>query len=178
MAPSPPPSPTHTNRVMQQEMLHVLAGENSMDNAVWGPQSQPQSLSPPYVYYRRLAIEVATRIAPDLQEMLEITIKATMIQMQADTESHNELEQRDENNSLSTKLLSLESKMAQMGGKMEDLQNKSLCNNLRLLGLPVTITARDLHQLCETELPQALGINRHCRVERAHGTSYLSCITK
>lgn len=94
--------------------------------------------------------------------------------MQADVASHtgrlNELEQRvsslkDENNSLSMKFLSLESKMAQLGEKMEDLENRSQRNNLRLVSLPEIITARDLHPLCETEL---LGRNHHCRVERAH----------
>lgn len=51
--------------------------------------------------------------------------------------------------------------------KVEDLEYRSRCNNLRLVGLQESIPPGDLLSLCETELPQDLGISRHCKVERA-----------
>lgn len=42
----------------------------------------------PVKYYRRLAIEVARRIAPDLQETLEHTIQTSLGKFQADLAVH------------------------------------------------------------------------------------------
>lgn len=45
---------------------------------------------------------------------------------------------------------------------MEDLENRSRHNNLRLVGLPETVKMAELHRLCEAELPTALGLNLNC----------------
>lgn len=51
---------------------------------------------------------------------------------------------------------------------MEDLENLSRRNKLRLVGLPKTIPAQELQVICEVDLPAALQMERRCRVERAH----------
>lgn len=43
-----------------------------------------------------------------------------------------------------------------MGDKLEDLENRSRRNNLRLVGLPETVVMKDLQALCEKDLSQAL----------------------
>lgn len=92
MAPSPPPSPSVTVSAQQQ----ATEGEDSIDIADWGSQPFSQPLSQPIVDYKRT--EVATRMAPDLQETLETTIQASLLKLQADIHSHtgrlNEMKQR------------------------------------------------------------------------------------
>lgn len=55
-----------------------------------------------------------------------------------------------------------------LGDKVEDLENRSRCNNLQILGFPEAVPQKELVALCERELPTALGIARTCKVERAH----------
>lgn len=105
------------------------------------------------------------RIAPDLQETLENTIQSSLLKIQTDINAHagrlSELDHRvscqeDEKASMSANINTLMSTMSQMKDKMEDLENRSLQNNLRMFGLSESILTRDLHHLCETDLPQAL----------------------
>lgn len=74
----------------------------------------------------------------------------------------------DENATLCTELSSMKSTVEQLTDKMDDLENRSRRNNLRVVGLPETILMKDLQRFCELDLPHALGIDRSCRVERAH----------
>lgn len=84
---------------------------NDTDQAPWDSQQPSQANSQPLVDYKRLAIEVAMRIAPDLQETLETTVQSSLLKQQADIIAHAgrllELEQRvscleDEKASMST----------------------------------------------------------------------------
>lgn len=52
--------------------------------------------------------------------------------------------------------------------KAENLENKSRRSSLRIIGLPESYTANSLLTLCERTIPTALGLKRHCIVERAH----------
>lgn len=117
------------------------------------------------------------RIAPDLQETLENTIQSSLLKLQADINVQagrvSELEHRvssleDENAAMSSKLCSMVSNMSQITNKLEDLENRSRRNNLRMVGLPESILMQDLQKMCEIDLPRKLGMNHPCRVERAH----------
>lgn len=52
--------------------------------------------------------------------------------------------------------------------KLDDLENRSRRNNLRLVGLPEAVKLEDLQYLFEVELAKSLGLDHKCRVERAH----------
>lgn len=131
----------------------------------------------PLFDYKRLAIEVARQIAPDLQETLEHTLQTSLGRKQNELQAHTsrleELEQRvllleSDNDTLNTKIKSKEEKVGKMGDRLEDLENCSHCNNLRMVGLPKSIKHSDLHNICEADLPQALGLTHKCRIDRAH----------
>lgn len=52
--------------------------------------------------------------------------------------------------------------------KVEDLENRSQCNNLYFMGHPEIVAVRTLLDICSTAIPQALGLQQKCVVERAH----------
>lgn len=52
--------------------------------------------------------------------------------------------------------------------KLEDLENRSRRNNLRIIGVPETVKLNDLLKLCEKTLPRALGMTGKMMVEWAH----------
>lgn len=138
------------------------------------PSSQQSQL---YIDYKRLAIEVATRIAPDLQETLETTVQAALFKLQSEVQSHagrlSELEQRvsaleDDNATLGATVNTLAHDNTLIRDKLEDLENRSRRNNLRMVGLSEDIPQRDLQHICEVDLPKSLGLSHACRVERVH----------
>lgn len=51
--------------------------------------------------------------------------------------------------------------------KVDDLENRSKRNNLRIVGLPEAYTNSDLTRLCSVTIPEALGLQSPCVVERA-----------
>lgn len=52
--------------------------------------------------------------------------------------------------------------------KVEDLENRSMRSNLRIIGVPESYNANDLLRLCSKAIPEALGLQSPCVVERAH----------
>lgn len=52
--------------------------------------------------------------------------------------------------------------------KVDDLENRSRRNNLRILGLPEDIPQQELANICEKEIPELLRLPASCKVERAH----------
>lgn len=52
--------------------------------------------------------------------------------------------------------------------KIDDRENRSRRNNLRIVGIPETVKPADLNRLCKETIPQAMGINKRIKVERAH----------
>lgn len=126
--------------------------------------------------YKRLAIEVARQIAPDLQETLEHTLQASLGKIQAELTNHSsrieELKQRvlhleKYNDALQAKLKNTAGKTEVLEELPEDLENLSRRNNLRVVGLPESVQHGNLHALCGANLSQVLGLNHKCRVERA-----------
>lgn len=52
--------------------------------------------------------------------------------------------------------------------KVDDLENRSRRNNLRIIGLPESYPASSLTALCSTIIPEQLGLRTPCTVERTH----------
>lgn len=135
------------------------------------PEWDAQSSSQPFIDYKRLSIEVATRSTPDLQETLETTIQTSLLKLKSDIHTHagrlTELENRvsyleDENATLGTKVITMATDLTHMGEKMEELKNRSQCNNLCKVGLPESVLQKDLQHLCEVDLPKTLGLTHAC----------------
>lgn len=51
---------------------------------------------------------------------------------------------------------------------LQELENRSHRNDLRAVDLPESVKYSNLQALCEADLPQALGLNHKCRIERVH----------
>lgn len=58
--------------------------------------------------------------------------------------------------------------MQSLMAKLDDLENRSRRNNLRIVWLPETYKPQDLLHLCTHEIPKALDIKKQCEVEGAH----------
>lgn len=52
--------------------------------------------------------------------------------------------------------------------KVDDLENRSRRNNLRIIGIPESYNNIDVLRLCTSEISETLGLNSTCVVERAH----------
>lgn len=52
--------------------------------------------------------------------------------------------------------------------KVDDLENHSRWNNLRIIGIPERYNANNLNRLCSVATSEALGLHTLCVVERAH----------
>lgn len=61
----------------------------------------------------------------------------------------------------------LEKTVQYMADKINDLENPSRGNNLRIIGLPEAYKMANLHRLCTEYIPKVLGIKHICTVERA-----------
>lgn len=76
----------------------TVAGGSNEAMAIVEQWATGSPLPPPIVDYRRRAIEVATHIAPDLQETLMNTVQGSLNQLQVQLSVHSsrldELEQR------------------------------------------------------------------------------------
>lgn len=55
-----------------------------------------------------------------------------------------------------------------LADKVDDLENSTRRNNLRVVGLPESVKPAELQNICEEIIPKALGIHRKMVVERAH----------
>lgn len=62
----------------------------------------------------------------------------------------------------------LENTIQLMADNIDDSENRSKRNNLRIIGLPETYKMANLQRLCAEDIPKALGIKHACTVERAH----------
>lgn len=82
----PSPSSSHEGDIPPAQQLGEAEGICNV--APWDSQSRSQTTSQPLVDYKQLTIEVAMRIASDLQETLEKTIQSTLLKMQADINAY------------------------------------------------------------------------------------------
>ncbi|XP_069821038.1 zinc finger protein 850-like [Dendropsophus ebraccatus] len=127
--------------------------------------------------YRRLAEAVARHLAPDIQETLANTVARLFQLLQQKVAQHDEriddLDQRllsleNDVDSSFAGLRELQRENGKLWDRVEDLENRSRRNNLRIVGVTEAVPQKDLRQLCESDLPELLHIPRLCKVERAH----------
>lgn len=117
--------------------------------------SDEGSTQRPYIDYRWLAIVVAARIVPDLQETIATTIQTSLNRLQAEVQYSDrlsELEQRvsyleDDNGALIAKIKTSAAACAKLTDKVDNLKNRSRRNNLRLVGLHETVPAAELQSM-------------------------------
>lgn len=111
-----------------------------------------------HIDYKRLAIEVAKRISPDIQETLADTVTNMFSKIQIGSRQHsqrlNALESRFQSwetatDKMQVHICSLLQENKRLGEKVDDLENRSRRNNLRIIGLAKTILQNDLVALCE-----------------------------
>ncbi|XP_069830657.1 uncharacterized protein [Dendropsophus ebraccatus] len=67
-----------------------------------------------------------------------------------------------------SRIEAIEHENKRLWDKVEDLENRSRRNNLRIVGVPESYKQSDLLHLCEVTLPTMLGIQHPCKVEKAH----------
>ncbi|XP_075183367.1 uncharacterized protein LOC142255805 [Anomaloglossus baeobatrachus] len=124
-----------------------------------------------------MATEVAANIMPEIQKTIEKAIQNALHNFQGQLNKHKgqieELEQRvssleEDNKQLSSQLEEMVAETKRLADKVEDLENRSRRSNLRMVGRYEAVPIAELQRLCERDLPAALGINKDCRVERAH----------
>lgn len=65
-----------------------------------------------------------------------------------------------------------------MADKIDDLENCSRTNNLRIIGLPGVYKSTDLQKICADTIPEALGLNHTCTMERGHRLGILQADRK
>lgn len=127
--------------------------------------------------YKRLASEVARKMMPEIQETLTTTIMTSLQSLQEEITKHDnridEAEQRlstveDDVATTHTQVESLLAPNRRMAEKIDDLENRSRRNNLRIIGLPERLPASHLRHICEYDIPTALEMEGPCKVERAH----------
>lgn len=128
--------------------------------------------------YKRLDIEVAMRISPDIQETLADTMTNMFTKIQAEVAHHSQrldeswLQSWDSTaEQLQSHIQSLLHDNKRLSEKVDDLENISGRNNICIGGLPESIPSADLPALCKNELPDVLGLPTICKVERAHRLS-------
>lgn len=127
--------------------------------------------------YAQIAAAAAQMQQPMIKETVEAAIKTGLSQMRAELQTHtqrmDEAEQRISQNEhdiqgTQTQIDNIDHNMQLLLDKIDDLENRSKRNNLRIVGLPETYKPRDLLHLCAHDIPKALGIKKNCEVERAH----------
>lgn len=129
------------------------------------------------INYKALAIEVARHLAPDIKETLSKTLAASLHQLHETVGQHEvclvDLRQRcaaleEENSKSNLAIQEIQNHNIILRDRLEDLENRSRRNNLRLLGLPEGVKAQALKEICKLDLPKALGLDGKHKVERAH----------
>lgn len=58
----------------------------------------------------------------------------------------------------------LEKSLITMTEKLEDLENRSRRNNLRIVGLPESIKTAEIYKICTQDLPKALGTTKSAQL--------------
>lgn len=124
-----------------------------------------------------MALAVAAILSPTIAEAVERVVAAGISQLckelgeQARRLSEVEHRLSDLEDELQTSFTN-DAKSAQtqqyLLDKIDDLENRSFRNNLRIIGLPESFKAVLISEICSLRIPQALGISSACTIERAH----------
>lgn len=127
--------------------------------------------------YEKIAAAVAKLIQPTIASTVEQALAKALHDVHQELKEHSktieEAEQRlgnveDEMTAILTRLTALEQLTKEQAEKIDDLENRSRRNNLRIVGLPESYPQHALKDLCQRTIPSLLGLNRNCTIERAH----------
>lgn len=169
-----------TRSTAAQQAAKMAPTETSQDSMATESHTTQNTPAPRQLdkeEYTHIADEVAITLEPMIKETVEAAMKSGLVQIRANMQAHtnrlNEVEQRIAQNeediqTTQTHNAKSDSITQTILDKMDDLENRSQRNNLRIVGLPETYKAQDLMQLCALKIPKALGLKKQCDVERAH----------
>lgn len=147
------------------------------------PQQQPQP--PPAPAMAETDPTSPANIAQAVVQLLGPTLTATVdaavhrgleqlhIELQAQAQRITQVEERisiieDDCTASSAALARINASYRDIWDKLDDLENHSRRNNLRIIGLPESIPASHLTNICAKTIPEQLGLRIPCTVERAH----------
>lgn len=124
-----------------------------------------------------IAEEVAQLIHPIIVKAVEAALSKSLQAITQDIATQSQriqaIEQRvsdleDELTHTTILLQEAEDRNISLYEKVEDLENRSRRNNLRIVGLPENYMPQTLMDICQKAIPKALGLPHMCTAERAH----------
>lgn len=117
--------------------------------------------------YSNIAESVAKLSHPSIVKAIEQALLQGIREIKQDLHSQTQqitaTEQRisdleDELHQAQALLNNSDRRYQYLADKIEDLENRSHRNNLRVIGLPESYKLQQLLELCQTDIPKALGI--------------------
>lgn len=127
--------------------------------------------------HQQIAQAVAALLSPTITAAVDRAVSTGILQLRKELGEHSqrliEVEQRissieDDQYHMSADMEKYSQAQQHLHDRMEDLENRSRRNNLRIIGLPESYKPGSLLDLCTSIILEALGMNRRCTVERAH----------
>ncbi|OCT94557.1 hypothetical protein XELAEV_18012232mg [Xenopus laevis] len=134
-----------------------------------------------------IAVEVAKLLNPTIENAIQSAIEKALGQLQNSIKSLNEnlssqnrqlleiqnlvSDIQDDTISSSMRVGELEKKTRDLQSKVDDLENRTIRNNLRFIGIPESFKVNDLITLITVTIPTKLGIHQNLtnmRLERVH----------
>lgn len=126
--------------------------------------------------YNKIAQAVADLLSPTITAKVDRAVSAGIMQLRKELGEHSqrltEAEQcissiEDDQYNMNAAMEKFTLAQQHLHNRIEDLENRSRRNNLRIIGLPESHKHGSLRVLgvCTYALPDALGINRRCTVE-------------
>lgn len=125
----------------------------------------------------RIAREVAKIRRPTIVEAVEEAVRKSLHSMQSTLDTHAQRITDTE-----ARVVTVEEEVAEVYShmshtddtikalweKIDDLENRTRRNNLRIIGIPETYSSTDIMRICTKGIPEALGIKERVQVERTH----------
>lgn len=154
-----------------------MADEMEGESQAASPPTSSSAASQIFLNHTELAAALAAHLKSEMATTIADSIKQHMSSIQSALKVHShklrniELEVNDLEDfaAYSQSAYSKLSKTVQyLQDKVDDLENRSCRNNLRFIGVPESIKSSALTNFCSLVIPQALGFNQPCQVERAH----------
>lgn len=124
-----------------------------------------------------IAQAVVTLLGPTLTATVDAAVhrglKQLHIDLQAQAQRITQVEERissleDELTASSAAVARITATNRDIWDKLDDLENRSRRNNLRIIGLPESVSTAQLTNICAKIIPEQLGLRIPCTIERAH----------
>ena len=146
------------------------------------PQLQPLTAPmPPAAIDPASPAGIAQAVVALLGPTLTATVDAAVhrgleqlhIEVQAQAQRLTHAEDRissleDDSSAASAMLARIDVAHRDIWRKLDDLENRSRRNNLHIIGLPESVSATQLTNICAKIIPEQLGLRIPCTIERAH----------